>query len=146
MKGIEKTISFTMAHPDSRYAGFVMRKVTSQLAGVTVTLSETTTGMDYEEFTKANPKIPVDGRSARNLQEDIMRMSDEDLSALGLTRAEGVQRMEEYVREEEDLTPTYNYPVHEGFGVWRFSDDTRKKCPKKDALAHQKELDSKKDA
>jgi len=142
MAKIDKVIGYVMAPLQSRYEGEVMRRVTSNLAGVQVTLSETTTGMSFEEFMLANPHIPVDGRSALTLSEDISRMTDEQLDRMGLVRKAGIEQQGERVDEEEDLTPHFTYPVHEGFGVYRFSDNTREKMKKPEALARQAQLDA----
>ena len=142
MAKIDKVIGYVMAPPQSRYEGEVMRRVTTNLAGVQVTLSETTTGATFEEFMLANPTIPVDGRSALSLSDDVSRMTNEQLDKLGLVRKAGVEQQPEFVKEEEDLSVHFTFPVHEGFGVYRFSDDTRGKMKKPAALAKQALLDA----
>ena len=136
-----KTIGYVMAPPQTRYEGMVMRRVTTDLSGVTVTLSETTTGMTFEEFMLANPTIPVDGRSAVSLSDDVSRMTDEQLDKLGLVRKSGVKQSPDAEFEDESFEITYTYPVHEGFGVYTFSDGTREKMKKPLALSRQAELD-----
>ena len=80
MAEMEKVIGYVMAPDGDFYEDQVLRRVTTNLAGITVTLSETTTGMSFDEFTVANPDIPVDGRSAMSLKDDVSRMTDEQLA------------------------------------------------------------------
>ena len=144
MAEMEKKIGYVMAPENSFYDGQVMRRVTTNLSGVTVTLSETTTGMDFEGFMEANPDIPVDGRSAMSLKDDVSRMTDEQLATMGLVRTDGTKQQTVAVVEDEVLEVKFNYPVHEGFGVYLFSDGTRKKMEKParaNAIAKQTTLD-----
>jgi len=145
MAETKKVIGYVMAPENDFYEGHVMRRVTQNLAGITVTLSETTTGMDFDEFTAANPHVPVDGRSAMSLVDDVSRMTDEQLAKMGLERMEGVEQAGPIEKEEELPEPKFTYPVHEGFGVYMFSDGKRMKMPKPaapNAKIRQDELDA----
>lgn len=119
---IQKTISYVMAPDDSFYSGMVMRRVTSTLEnGLQIVLSETTTGMELDEFQQKYPAYPVDGRRGNTLREELSYMTDEQLEAMGLKRVDGVSQTHRPERVAEILEPTYTYPVHEGHGWYSLS-------------------------
>ena len=136
-----KEISYVMAPEDHFYTGMVMRRVTSTLDnGQRLVLSETTTGMELDEFQQKNPNTPVDGQRGRTLSDEVSYMTDEQLAAMGLTRLDGSVRQERPKKEEEVLTPKLTYPSHEGYGWYMLSSGVRAKG-KAEALRRQKLID-----
>ncbi len=145
MAELDKTISFRMAPENDYYQGQVMRVVTRQLGNVRAVLSETTTGMSFDEFAEKHPTEPVDGRSAQSTADLVQGLTDEELERYGLVRQEGVERVVTPEKEEEVLEPTFNYPVHVGFGNWKLSDQrivSKAEGGKEKALEIQEGLDS----
>lgn len=139
---MEKTISYRMAESGSYYEGQVLRVVTADVGnGINAVLSATTTGMELADFQKTYPKQPVDGQTGNTLADEISMMDDDALAAMGLKRVEGTFKTERPEREEEDLEPTYNYPVHEGYSWWRLSNGNKVKG-KAAALSRQKLIDA----
>lgn len=135
-----KRITFRMAPDGSYYQGKVMRVVTRDLGGQQHVLSETSTGLEYDEFTELYPTEPVDGRSATNLADDLRSLSDEKLAKLGLKRMDDFEPEPEPEEEEEDLSPTYIYPVDQGYS-WYLCSDGKKVQGKAAAKAYQAKLD-----
>lgn len=127
---MDKRITFKMAEDGSRYDGTVVRRVTSDLSGSTVTLSETTTGQSLKEFKKQFPDEPIEGIYAGTFEQAVSKMSDDELAAMGLARKEGVEQAVTEEEEPEDLSPSHSHPRHLGFGTWELSDGS--KVAKKD--------------
>ena len=125
---MKKAVTYVMAPEESFYSGHVMRRVTADVGnGVQAVTSETTTGMELDEFQKANSNIPVDGVKGNTLASEVSYMTDEQLAALGLSRIEGSPATSRPKKEEEVLEDTYTFPVHEGYGWYRLSDGTKVK-------------------
>jgi len=120
---MRKTISYVMAPETSFYSGMVMRRVTSTLEnGLQVILSETTTGMELDEFQDKHPTYPVDGQRGDTIKDELSYMTDEQLAAMGIQRIQGTEKKDRPQREKEGLlVPTYTYPVHDGHGWYTLS-------------------------
>lgn len=119
---MRKEIGYVMAPEDSFYSGMVMRRVTSALEnGLRIVLSETTTGMELDEFQEKYPTYPVDGQRGGTLREELSYMTDEQLAAMGLTRTDGTEQKTRPGKVEEVLEPTFTYPRHDGHGWYTLS-------------------------
>jgi hypothetical protein len=135
-----KIITYRMAPENSFYESHVMRVVTQDLGGIIVVLSETTTGMTIDEFLEKYPKQKVDGRSAESFMADVSRLTDEQLAEMGLKRVGGTKQAPKPEREEEVIEPTFNYPIHEGYGWYQLSNGLKAKG-KEEAVKRQGLLD-----
>ena len=120
---MRRDISYVMAPENSYYSGMFMRRVTTTLEnGQQHIGSETTTGMELDEFQEKYPTFPVDGQRGSTIRDELSYMTDEQLEAMGLKRTDGVEKKERPQREAEGiLTPTYTYPVHDGHGWYTLS-------------------------
>jgi hypothetical protein len=138
---VDKIISYVMAPEDSFYSGMVMRRVTADLgSGINGILSETTTGMELDEFQEKYPNEVVDGIRGRSIASELSYMSDEQLEAMGLKRVGSTQAVERPGMVEEVLEASFNYPVYEGYGWYLLSNGAKAKG-KQDAEERQKLLD-----
>jgi hypothetical protein len=125
---MDKIVSYVMAPADSYYAGQVMRRVTSRLdTGQQLILSETTTGMELDEFQQKHPNEPVDGQKGLTLRDELSYMTDEQLAEMGLTRAEGTEKKVRPEQEKEVLEPSYTYPYPTGYGWYMLSSGLKAK-------------------
>jgi hypothetical protein len=119
---MRKEISYVMAPEDSFYSGMVMRRVTTTMDnGQQIVLSETTTGMELDEFQEMYPSYPVDGQRGTTIRDELSYMTDAQLEAMGLKRLGGQQKQDRPEKKTEVLEPTYTYPVHDGHGWYTLS-------------------------
>lgn len=119
---MRKEFSYVMAPENSFYSGMVMRRVTSTLEnGLRIVLSETTTGMELDEFQQKYPNYPVDGQRGNTLREELSYMTDEQLEAMGLKRVGDAKRETRPEKVAEVLEPTFTFPVHDGHGWYSLS-------------------------
>lgn len=139
---MNKSVTYVLAPDNSYYDGFVMRRVTADVGnGQSAVLSETTTGMELDEFQVKNPGIPVDGVKGSTLRSEISHMSDEDLEAMGLKRVGGIERVERTRDEPEVLEPTYTYPYPTGYG-WFMLSSGKKAKGRAEATRRQDAIDA----
>jgi hypothetical protein len=145
---MRKEISYVMAPETSFYSGMVMRRVTSTLEnGLQVILSETTTGMELDEFQEKYPTYPVDGQRGDTIRNELSYMTDAQLEAMGLKRIDENQGQKQRPTREPDgiLAPTYTYPVHDGHGWYSLStskETGNRAKGKVDATRRQKAIDA----
>lgn len=119
---MRKEISYVMAPDDHFYTGMVMRRVTATLDnGQRIVLSETTTGMELDEFQEQYPTTPVDGQKGSTIREELAFMTDEQLEAMGLKRMDGVEQVSRPGKVQEVLKSDFHFPAHEGYGWYKLS-------------------------
>jgi len=123
-----QSIIFRMAADGTHYQGTVMRICMEEMDGLTITRSETTTGLSLRQFKDRYPNVNVEGVHQGSMAETVAHMTDEELEAIGLTRMEGFEQAVPEEKEPEKLEPTYTYPRHVGAGTFECSDGTRFKA------------------
>ena len=125
---MNRVVSYVMAPEDNFYEGMVMRRVTAHLDnGMKIVLSETTTGMELDEFQEKYPNERVDGQTGGTIRDEISYMTDEQLAAMGLKRVEGAERKKRPEKESEVLEPSYTYPYPTGYGWYMLSSGKKAK-------------------
>ena len=139
---MNKEISYVMAPDNHFYTGMVMRRVTAVLDnGQRIILSETTTGMELDEFQERYPNEPVDGQRGSTVRQELTYMTDAQLEAIGLKRLDGVEQHDRPGKIYEKLEPEFTYPAHEGYGWYKLSNGLRAKG-KAEAVRRQGLIDA----